>query len=65
MKVEERGVYHKKYDGYCTKQWVKIPKAIWTSLILSRRFMCWTFSSKAYLMKDDVNDGVPNKTPKL
>jgi hypothetical protein len=28
MKVEERGVYRKKYDGYYTKQWIKIPKVI-------------------------------------
>jgi hypothetical protein len=28
MKVEEGGVHCKKYDGCCTKQWVKIPKAI-------------------------------------
>jgi hypothetical protein len=26
MKVEEGGVDHKNYDGYYTKQWVRIPK---------------------------------------
>jgi hypothetical protein len=28
MKVEDGGVHHKKYDGYCMKQRVTIPKAI-------------------------------------
>jgi len=28
MKVEERGVHCKKYNGHCTKQCVKISKAI-------------------------------------
>jgi hypothetical protein len=23
MKVEERGVHRKRYEGYCAKQWVK------------------------------------------
>ncbi len=40
----------------------KLPK---TSPILGRRSTCWTFSSNAYLMKDDVNDEVPNWTPKI
>jgi hypothetical protein len=26
FKVEEGGVHCKKYDGQCTKQWIKIPK---------------------------------------
>jgi len=26
MKVEDGGVHRKKYDGRCTKQWVRIPK---------------------------------------
>ncbi len=28
MKVEDGGVYHKKYDGRCTKQRIRIPKGI-------------------------------------
>ncbi len=27
MKVEDGGVYHKKYDGCCTKQRIIIPRA--------------------------------------
>jgi hypothetical protein len=27
--------------------------------------MCQTSSTKASLMKDDMNDGVPNGTPKI
>jgi len=29
MKVENGSVHHKKYNGRCMKQWIKIPKAIW------------------------------------
>jgi len=28
MKVKDRGVHHKKYNGCCIKQWIEIPKAI-------------------------------------
>jgi hypothetical protein len=65
MKVENGGVHHKKYDGYCMKQRVKIPKAIWTSPILGKRSICWASSSKAFFMKDDVKVKVPNGTPKI
>jgi hypothetical protein len=34
MKVEDGGVHCKRYDGHCTKQWVRIPKATWTSSII-------------------------------
>ncbi len=27
MKVEDGGVHRKRYNGCCTKQWVRIPKA--------------------------------------
>jgi hypothetical protein len=27
VKVEDGGVHHKRYDGCCTKQQIKIPKA--------------------------------------
>jgi hypothetical protein len=40
MKVEDGNVHYKRYDGHCTKQQIKIPKAIWTSSILRRRFTC-------------------------
>jgi hypothetical protein len=63
MKVEG-SVHRKKYDGHCTKQWAKISKATWTSPILRKRSMCWTSFNMASLMKDDMNDGVPNGTPK-
>lgn len=33
MKMEEGGVHHNRYDDHCKKQWVKIPKTIWTSPI--------------------------------
>jgi hypothetical protein len=26
IKVKKGGVHHKRYDGHCTKQWIKIPK---------------------------------------
>jgi len=64
MKVEERGVRCKIYNGCCTKQWIIILKATWTSSIIGRKFTCQTSSNKASLMKDDVNDEVPNGTPK-
>jgi hypothetical protein len=64
MKVEKGGVHHKRYDGHCTKQWVGIPKATWTSPILRKRSTCWTSCNMASLMKDDVNNQVPNGTPK-
>jgi hypothetical protein len=27
VNVEDGGVHHKKYDGHCIKQWVRISKA--------------------------------------
>ncbi len=65
VKVEDGGVHHKRYDGCCTKQWIKIPKAIWTSPILGKSSTCWMSSSKASLMKDDVKVKVPNGTLKI
>jgi len=64
MKVEEGGIHRKRYDGHCTKQWVKIPKVTW-SPILQKKSTFQTLSNKTSLMKDDVNDGVPNGTPKI
>ncbi len=63
MKVEKKGVHCNKCNGHCMKQWIIIPKAAWTSLILRKRQTCWTSSSKASLMSDDLNDEVPNWTP--
>jgi hypothetical protein len=53
MKVEEGGVHHNIYDGRCKKQWVKILKIIWTSLILRRRLTCWT----SFSLQDIFNEG--------
>ncbi len=65
MKLEHECVHHKRYNGHCTKQWIKIPKATWTLSILRKRFTWQTSSNnKTSLMKDDVNDEVPNGTPK-
>jgi len=64
VKVEDGSVHHKKYDGHCVKQWIKIPKVIWTSRILMRRSTCQTSSCRESLMKDHVKVKVPNKTPK-
>jgi len=65
VKLKYKGMHHKKYDGCCTKQWIKIPKATWTSPILRNRSTCWTSSNKAFFMKHDVKVEVPNKTPKI
>jgi hypothetical protein len=64
MKVENGGVHRKKYESHCTKQWVKIPKATWTSPILGKRSTCWTSFNKTSLIRDDVNDEMPNGTTK-
>jgi len=64
MKVEKGGVHSKRYEGHCTKQWIKILEATWASSILERRSTCQTSFNRASLMKDDVNDEVPNGTPK-
>jgi len=64
MKVEEGGVHHKKYEGHCMKQWIKIPKATWTSSVIKKRSLCRTISNKTSLMKDDVIDEMPNGIPK-
>jgi hypothetical protein len=37
MKVEEESVYFKRYNGHCMKQWMKTPKATWTSLIMGKK----------------------------
>jgi hypothetical protein len=65
MKVEDGGVHPKRYNGCCTKQWVRIPKGTWTSPILGRRSTCQTYSYKISLMKDDVKVTMPNGTPKI
>jgi hypothetical protein len=65
MKVEKGGVHHKKYESYCTKQWVEISNATWTSPISRRRSTCRTSFNMASLMKDDVIDEVPNGIPKI
>ncbi len=64
MKVKEGGMHHNRYDGHCKKQWIKITKATW-SPFLRKRSTCQTLSNKTSLMKDDVNDGVPNGTFKI
>ncbi len=64
MKVEE-GVHCMRFDGHCTKQWVKIPKAIWTSPNMGKRSTCQTSFSETFFIKDDVNDKVPNGAPKI
>jgi hypothetical protein len=46
------------------KQYFKIPKATWTSPIIRKRSTCQTSSNKMYLMKDDMNDEIPNGTLK-
>ncbi len=63
--VGEAGVQHKKYESHCTKHWIIIPKATWTSPILGRKSTFWTSSNMASLMKDDVNDEMPNGIPKI
>ncbi len=65
VKVENGGVRHKKYNGCCMKQWIKIPTTTWTSPILRRRSTCQTSFNKAFFMKDDVKVKVPNRTPKI
>jgi hypothetical protein len=54
MKVEDKGVHCKKYNGHCMKQWIRIPKTTWTSPILGKMSTCRMSSNKTYLMKDDV-----------
>jgi hypothetical protein len=56
MKVEEGSVHHNKYNGCCMNQWIKIPKATWTSPIVGKMSTCQMSFNKASLMKDDVND---------
>jgi hypothetical protein len=65
VKVEDGGVHHKKYDGHCTKQWVEIPKATWTSPIIGIRSTCWASFDNAFFMKDDVKVKVPNGPPRF
>jgi hypothetical protein len=65
MKVGEGDVQHNKYDGHCTYQWVRIPKAIWTSPSFGKRLTCQTSSNKVFWMKDDLNNEVPNGTPRF
>jgi hypothetical protein len=62
--MEDGGVHHKRYDGRCMKQQVKIAKATWTSPILGKRSTCRTSFYTTYFIKDDVKVIVPNKTPK-
>jgi hypothetical protein len=65
MKVEKGGVHCKRIDGPCMKQCIQIPKATWTSPIFGKRSTCQTPYSKGSLMKDDVNDEMPNGNPKI
>ncbi len=65
MKTTKGGVHCNRYDGHCTKQWVKIPKAIWTSPIIGKKSTCETYFNRAFFMKNDVNDEVPNRNPKI
>jgi len=63
--MENGGMHHKRYDGRCTKQQVRIPKDILTSPILKRRSTCRTSSSNAFFMKHDMKVKVPNRNPKI
>ncbi len=65
MKVKDGGVHRNKYNGRCMKQRVRIPKAIWTSPIIEKRFTCQTSYCRVFLMKDGVKIKVPNGTPKI
>jgi hypothetical protein len=64
MKVEKINVQCNRYVGCCMKQWIKIPKATQRSPNLRKRLTCQTSFSNTSLMKDDVNDEMPNGTPK-
>lgn len=63
-KVERGNVHCNKYDGCYMKQWVIIPKATWTSPNKQKRLTCRTSFNKAFFMKDDLNDEMPNGTLK-
>jgi len=63
MKVEEGGVHHNRYNGCCMNQWIKIPKATWTSPIVRKKSTRQTSFRKASFMKD-VNDEAPSGIPK-
>jgi hypothetical protein len=52
------------YNDLKPKTLFKILKVIWTSPIIEKRSTCRTSSNEASLMKDDVNDEVPNGIPK-
>jgi hypothetical protein len=65
VKVENEGMHHKKYNGHCMKQQIRVQKTTWTSPILRKRFTCRTSFKKASLMKDDVKIKMPNKTLKI
>jgi hypothetical protein len=65
MKVKDGSVHHKRYNGCCTKQWVRIPKATWTTTILGKRFTYRASFCRISLMKDDVKVTMPNGTPKI
>jgi hypothetical protein len=65
MKAKDGGVHHKRYNGCCMQQQVRIQKATWTSPILGRRSTFQASSCKASLMKDDVKVKVPNRTAKI
>jgi hypothetical protein len=64
MKVKEGVVRCKRYNRCCMKQWIKIPKVIFKSPILKKKFTWRTFSSWAFFIKDDVNDEMSNGTLK-
>jgi len=63
MKVENGSVHHKKFNGQCIKQQIRLPKVNWTSPILRRRVTCWRSCSRASLMRNDVKVEMPNGTP--
>jgi hypothetical protein len=65
IKVKKGGMHRKRYNGDCTKQWIRISKTIWTSLNLWKMFKCWTSYNMTSLTKDDVNDEMPNRTSKF
>ncbi len=59
------GEIHERYNGGWTEQWIKVPKATWTSPILRKRSTCRTFFYRAFFMKDDVKVKMSNGTPKI
>jgi hypothetical protein len=65
MKVEDRGVHHKKYDGYCMKQRVKNSKGHLNITHFREKVHMLSIFCKASLMKNDVKVKLPKKIPNI